>query len=74
MASGKLWAIAYRDLLRNRRRSVLTLLAVAPMKFVTIGYRVARFSFLSPIVCWSDCLTLTLFLREYAPFLFSSRE
>ena len=29
MASGKLWAIAYRDLLRNRRRSILTLLAVA---------------------------------------------
>ncbi len=29
MASGKLWTIAYRDLLRNRRRSILTLLAVA---------------------------------------------
>lgn len=29
MASGKLWIIAYRDLLRNRRRSLLTLLAVA---------------------------------------------
>jgi ABC-type lipoprotein release transport system permease subunit len=29
MALGKLWVIAYRDLGRNRRRSVLTLLAVA---------------------------------------------
>ncbi len=29
MASGKLWTIAYRDLLRNRRRSIFTLLAVA---------------------------------------------
>lgn len=29
MAFGKLWLIAYRDLLRNRRRSILTLLAVA---------------------------------------------
>lgn len=29
MTSGKLWTIAYRDLLRNRRRSILTLLAVA---------------------------------------------
>lgn len=29
MAAGKLWTIAYRDLLRNRRRSILTLLAVA---------------------------------------------
>jgi ABC-type lipoprotein release transport system permease subunit len=29
MASGKLWTIAYRDLLRNRRRSFLSLLAVA---------------------------------------------
>lgn len=29
MASSKLWTIAYRDLLRNRRRSILTLLAVA---------------------------------------------
>jgi ABC-type lipoprotein release transport system permease subunit len=29
MASGKLWTIAYRDLLRHRRRSFLSLLAVA---------------------------------------------
>lgn len=29
MTFGKLWTIAYRDLLRNRRRSILTLLAVA---------------------------------------------
>lgn len=29
MAFGKLWVIAYRDLLRNRRRSLLTMLAVA---------------------------------------------
>jgi ABC-type lipoprotein release transport system permease subunit len=29
LASSKLWTIAYRDLLRNRRRSVLSLLAVA---------------------------------------------
>lgn len=29
MALGKLWVIAYRDLGRNRRRSILTLLAVA---------------------------------------------
>lgn len=29
MAADKLWTIAYRDLLRNRRRSILTLLAVA---------------------------------------------
>lgn len=29
MALGKLWIIAYRDLGRNRRRSILTLLAVA---------------------------------------------
>ncbi len=29
MTSGKLWTIAYRDLLRNRRRSIFTLLAVA---------------------------------------------
>jgi ABC-type lipoprotein release transport system permease subunit len=29
MAFGKLWVIAYRDLLRNRRRSFFTLLAVA---------------------------------------------
>lgn len=29
MTSSKLWKIAYRDLLRNRRRSFLTLLAVA---------------------------------------------
>ncbi len=29
MLAGKLWFIAYRDLLRNRRRSVLSLLAVA---------------------------------------------
>ncbi len=29
MASGKLWIIAYRGLVRNRRRSILTLLAVA---------------------------------------------
>lgn len=29
MAFGKLWVIAYRDLLRNRRRSLFTMLAVA---------------------------------------------
>lgn len=29
MAAGKLWIIAYRDLLRSRRRSILTILAVA---------------------------------------------
>lgn len=29
MALGKLWVIAYRDLLRNRRRSLFTMLAVA---------------------------------------------
>ncbi len=29
MAFGKLWAIAFRDLGRNRRRSILTLVAVA---------------------------------------------
>ncbi|MDM8529377.1 ABC transporter permease [Anaerolineales bacterium HSG24] len=29
MAFGKLWTIAYRDLLRNQRRSIFTLLAVA---------------------------------------------
>jgi len=29
MATRKFWAIAYRDLVRNRRRSILTLLAVA---------------------------------------------
>ena len=29
MAWRKLWTLAYRDLLRNRRRSILTLLAVA---------------------------------------------
>ena len=29
MAWRKLWTIAYRDLLRNRRRTLLTLLAVA---------------------------------------------
>ena len=29
MAIRKFWAIAYRDLIRNRRRSLLTLLAIA---------------------------------------------
>ena len=29
LSAGKLWMIAYRDLRRNRRRSLLTLIAVA---------------------------------------------
>ena len=47
MALRKFWAIAYRDLIRNRRRSILTLLAVALGMMVLImmsGFIAGAFS------------------------------